>query len=319
MSSPGPEWRKAKYDAQGAQEVKSWIENVINEKLPDGDPVEVLRDGIYICKLANVISPGIAQFKVSQMPFVQVRVIFMSTFMKLLGRLTKMENIAAFLRAATHIGVPHHELFETVDLYELSDPVQVIITLRSLSRHAHKTNPDIPVLGPKLVAPSTVERKSTRTGDIPAWNTRQYGYMRGARNIITRQQILAPAAPNIMLNASSTSKTAPTPPPKPSGLMTIRPNAKQTQTAKPSIFGDDEDEAENPLHGKNNTLISHKPNAHGSAPRMVEEEEHPSVYAYDEVYDSMKAAERQANRVDDTKKVWVFDNWKWCTNCSRNI
>jgi hypothetical protein len=123
-----------------------------------------------------------------------------------------MENIAAFLRAASSIGVPHHELFETVDLYEQKDPVQVLITLRSLSRNAFKVNPDIPVIGPKLVMPRQRQSEFKRGGDnIPVWNTRQYGFMGGAsqategtligghRDIIAHQQKPAPPSPKIII------------------------------------------------------------------------------------------------------------------------
>lgn len=91
-----------------------------------------------------------------------------------------MENIAAFLRAVEAIGVPHHELFETVDLYELKDPVQVLITIRSLSRHAHQKNPNIPVIGPKLAQPNQKRAPFKKEPNVASWNVHQYGYMHGA-------------------------------------------------------------------------------------------------------------------------------------------
>lgn len=126
--------RRAKFDEQSAEEVRRWIETVVGIEI-NGDLISNLKDGTIICQLVNAIAGDqVARFKKSPMPFVQ------------------MENIAAFLRACEKIGVPHHELFETVDLYEQRDPVQVIITLRSLSRHAHQRDPTVPVVGPKLVA-----------------------------------------------------------------------------------------------------------------------------------------------------------------------
>lgn len=154
--------RKDKYTSESAQDVKEWIETLLNESLGDRDPVERLKDGVLLCRLVNAIHPKSANFKVSKMPFVQ------------------MENIAAFLRAAESLGVPHYELFETVDLYEMKDPVQVLITIRSLSRHAHQKNPDIPVLGPKLVQPTLRKAPFKKDTEAASWNVNQYGYMKGA-------------------------------------------------------------------------------------------------------------------------------------------
>lgn len=40
------------------QEVLTWIENVLGEKLPNGPYEDVLRDGVVLCKLINKISPN---------------------------------------------------------------------------------------------------------------------------------------------------------------------------------------------------------------------------------------------------------------------
>lgn len=40
------------------QEVLTWIENVIGEKLPNQPYEDVLRDGVILCKLINKIAPG---------------------------------------------------------------------------------------------------------------------------------------------------------------------------------------------------------------------------------------------------------------------
>ncbi len=61
-----------------------------------------------------------------------------------------MENINFFLKAAEEIGCPRMELFQTVDLFEMKNPVQVLDSLFSFARHAHDKNPNVPLLGPKL-------------------------------------------------------------------------------------------------------------------------------------------------------------------------
>lgn len=194
--------RKEKYDPSQVQDVRQWLEELLGESLPAGDLFAIIKDGTVICRAANAIEDRIAPFKKSNMPFVQ------------------MENIASFLRAAERIGVPHHELFETVDLYEQKDPVQVFITIRALSRYAHKKNPAIPVIGPKLVDPSRAKSPAKQV-EIPAWNTRQYGYMGGAsqgtegvvfgsrRDITSPPQTKSPQnAPKILVPSGSQGSIA---------------------------------------------------------------------------------------------------------------
>ena len=62
-----------------------------------------------------------------------------------------MENINNFLAALTDkLGVPKHDQFQTVDLYEGKNVIQVIDTIFSFSRHAVAKGFDGPLLGPKL-------------------------------------------------------------------------------------------------------------------------------------------------------------------------
>lgn len=263
--------------------MKDWVQSVTNQTVTDGDLLEFLKDGTIICKLANVILPDSAPYKQSKMPFVQ------------------MENIASFLRAAEKIGVPHHELFETVDLFEKQNPDQVLITLRSLSRHAHEKNSSIPVLGPKLVSPNQRKHFSKQTSDIPAWNERQYGFMGGAsqgtegvvfggrRDIISREQKPAPAPPKIQFSTSSNKGGPPKPPPKPVNLQQRRANP---------LGDDDDDDDDESSDGKmpskktpiNTQLIAHG-NKSALQSQQIEDSVDPSVFAYDEVYDNMKSAE----------------------------
>lgn len=43
--------RLSKYTPQAANEVREWIEEVLEENLPSGDLLEALKDGIALCKL----------------------------------------------------------------------------------------------------------------------------------------------------------------------------------------------------------------------------------------------------------------------------
>ncbi len=42
--------RLDKYTPQAAKEVRDWIEEVLAERLQDGDLLEALRDGLVLCK-----------------------------------------------------------------------------------------------------------------------------------------------------------------------------------------------------------------------------------------------------------------------------
>ncbi|KAK9475725.1 calponin homology domain-containing protein [Lipomyces japonicus] len=158
------EIRRSKYDATSANNAKAWIEQILEESIGEGDLIDILKDGIVLCKLVNKVVPNASiKFKQSRMPFVQ------------------MENISNFLNAASSIGLPQYDLFQTVDLYEAKDPAQVLQTLYSFSRHVNKQNPSIQPLGPKLATPQASPSRHAKQGvGIPAWNTHQYGYMGGA-------------------------------------------------------------------------------------------------------------------------------------------
>ncbi|KAF6806579.1 calponin [Colletotrichum sojae] len=118
--------RLEKYTPAAAKEVGSWIEGVLGERLPSGDLLEGLKDGVALCKLINLaVPPPGVKFKKSAMPFVQ------------------MENISHFLRACKQppLNLQEHDVFLTVDLYEQKDPAQVLQCLGAFSRAAHAANP----------------------------------------------------------------------------------------------------------------------------------------------------------------------------------
>ncbi|KAF2874511.1 hypothetical protein BDV95DRAFT_566328 [Massariosphaeria phaeospora] len=128
--------RLGRYTPQAANEVKSWIEDMLGDRLAPGDLLEALKDGTVLCRLINlaVPNPGV-RFKKSPMPFIQ------------------MENISHFLRACEQppLNMQSHDRFLTVDLYEAKDPAQVLQCLTAFSRVAHAVNPSsIPTtIGPK--------------------------------------------------------------------------------------------------------------------------------------------------------------------------
>ncbi|KAL1594413.1 calponin [Paraconiothyrium brasiliense] len=118
--------RLGRYTPQAANEARSWIEDILGERLPPGDLLDALKDGTVLCRLVNLAIPGPGvKFKKSPMPFIQ------------------MENISHFLRACENapLNMPSHDRFLTVDLYESKDPAQVLQCLSAFSRVANSVNP----------------------------------------------------------------------------------------------------------------------------------------------------------------------------------
>nr|CAH0108947.1 unnamed protein product [Daphnia galeata] len=155
----------SKYSEEHAQEVLEWIRELTGE--PDntsGDPDNIyqhLRDGTLLCKLANVMQPGIIKrVQESKMAF------------------KCMENINSFLEAAKTFGVPSQELFQTVDLWERQNLNSVVICLQALGRKASKYGQ--PSIGPKEAEKNERQfsEEQLRAGDTVI--SLQYGSNKGA-------------------------------------------------------------------------------------------------------------------------------------------
>ena len=151
--------RMSRYTPTAAKEMRQWIESTLSEPLPPGDLLEALKDGVALCKLANLAlpPPGI-KFKASPMPFIQ------------------MENISHFLKACevAPLNMPAHDRFLTVDLYESKDPAQVLQCLGAFSRQAHAVEPNIfkTTIGPKksgAMSPNSTGAGGYATNGTPSW------------------------------------------------------------------------------------------------------------------------------------------------------
>ncbi|KAI7873581.1 hypothetical protein K492DRAFT_154740 [Lichtheimia hyalospora FSU 10163] len=154
---------QSKYSIEHEQQARAWIENVVGEPLASEDFHESLKDGVMLCKLIDKLTPGQVKYKVSKIPFMQ------------------MENIACFLAGAEKLGVPKHDLFQTVDLYEKKNMTQVVDAIFSLSRHAYKAGSCSTFLGPKLADKHEVSfSQETLNASKGMFNTYQYGYNKGA-------------------------------------------------------------------------------------------------------------------------------------------
>jgi hypothetical protein len=98
-------------------EVRGWLYTFFHIEIPEGSLHEVLKDGVYLCKLINKIKPGsVKTINDSKMAFKQ------------------MENIENFLTGCKNFGVPEIHLFQTADLHQGQNIPQVIKTLLALRK-----------------------------------------------------------------------------------------------------------------------------------------------------------------------------------------
>lgn len=132
---------EAKYDPEKEIEAREWMTAVTGEELEGSTPGEAmgsknlhvaLKDGSYLCKLANaVIGQGTCKTNSSKLAFKQ------------------MENINNFLVACEKYGVNKTDLFMTADLYDNQNMWSVVCAIHALGRRAQTMGFDGPVLGPR--------------------------------------------------------------------------------------------------------------------------------------------------------------------------
>ncbi|KAI8909525.1 calponin homology domain-containing protein [Gorgonomyces haynaldii] len=124
--------KQAKYDPERERQALDWVKQVSGMPL-DGDFYTALKDGQALCMAINKILPE-KPIKISnsKMAFKQ------------------MENIHAFLEKIRVLGVPSFESFQTIDLFEAKNLIQVTDCIFSVSRNAEKRGWQGPRLGPKL-------------------------------------------------------------------------------------------------------------------------------------------------------------------------
>lgn len=164
---------QAKYDERFLameSEASTWLETVLGRPLSgDGDLCDKLKDGVALCDLCNTISPGLFRVRKSGMPFVQ------------------MEQISHFLAFARDtVGVPAHDLFQTVDLFERKNAMQVVQSLHVFSRYAaQKKLLDVPHLGPRMSTSASREFTKEQLAEAKnTINTFQYGRATGSTNVL---------------------------------------------------------------------------------------------------------------------------------------
>ncbi|CAK4032556.1 related to calponin [Lecanosticta acicola] len=176
--------RLSRYTPQAANEARAWIERTLGQSLPNGDLLDALKDGVALCKLANLAiasQHAAIKFKASPMPFIQ------------------MENISHFLRACEMppLNMPAHDRFLTVDLFEQKDPAQVLQCLGAFSRQANKINPSR--------FSTTIGGKKNGAAMSPATTGGNAGFSNGG----SFRRPASPTKPSAAVPASSTRAMSP--------------------------------------------------------------------------------------------------------------
>jgi len=111
----------AKYDLNVEAATRAWIEAVTHERLGEMPLQQELKSGVVLCQLVNAIKPGVCpKPSPAKMPFKQ------------------MENISNYLKACDDLGVPRHEQFQTISLYENKNMLEVLTNLQALGRAAQR-------------------------------------------------------------------------------------------------------------------------------------------------------------------------------------
>jgi hypothetical protein len=160
------EKRQLKLTQQNENSVRAWFDEVLQREqvIPREDSLQhALKDGVILCELMNRIVSGICKpNKKSSMPF------------------HHMENITQFLKACVELGCKETDLFQTVELYENRDMVQVINSLYAVARHARARGLQVPPLGPEMAKPHLVGFSPDVLASGKAIVSPQMGYAGGA-------------------------------------------------------------------------------------------------------------------------------------------
>ena len=132
MTAELKEKQASKYDPELESQARAWLQAVVGEPFPSGSFHEALKNGVYLCKAINVLQPGsVPKINTGKMAF------------------KMMENIGNFLDAMGRYGVTKHESFQTVDLFEGENMVQVVNGIHALGRKARAKGFAGATLGPK--------------------------------------------------------------------------------------------------------------------------------------------------------------------------
>jgi len=110
-----------KYDADKETKIRTWLETLLGTSFEEKTLQEALKSGVRLCEAVNKITPNLVK-KINKGAFPAMQ----------------RENIAAYIAACKFMAFNKAALFETSDLYEGKNMVQVIESCLELSRRAAK-------------------------------------------------------------------------------------------------------------------------------------------------------------------------------------
>jgi len=113
-------------------EIALWIEAVLDDCIPPTPFQELVKDGVLLCRVMNVLKEG-------SVPKIK----------KPYTKESQLENINAFLGAIKSYGVPEDKLFKAEELQSGSGIPNVITTVLALGRQCYEHGWEGPCLGPK--------------------------------------------------------------------------------------------------------------------------------------------------------------------------
>jgi len=205
--------------------VRGWLEQVSGERQPGEDLGDWLHSGQVLCKVANVLEPGICpRINTVDMPFKQ------------------MENITAFIQACRKLGVLEKDVFSTVDLYEKKNMKAFCQCIYSLASVVRSTAPAFkgPYLGvaQNSAVTDVARKKSAVTQDMGFRKDIDAEVKAGARKsriagddpgaAIPPDARAAPPSPRPSALAPKAASPAPRPP-------SPRPTAAASATPAPAV------------------------------------------------------------------------------------
>merc|ERR1719461_2188408 len=144
-------------DDDQVSEVKQWMETVNGESYLDF--FEDIRDGVELCKLLNVIKPGL----IAEKKFKKSKIVFVAR-----------TNIQLFIEGCKKLGIPETDCIETRDLFDQQNLNDVVLNLYAVSAISRKHNFGGPFIGKKYADKNkrefSAEVLAKSKSSVPNWN-----------------------------------------------------------------------------------------------------------------------------------------------------
>ena len=163
-----PQKHIGKRDKFVESEIALWVEAVLDDCIPPKPFDELLKDGVLLCRVMNVLQPN-AIPKIAK-PFTKEK---------------QLENINAFINAMKAYGVAEDKLFKPEDLNPGDNIPNVINGLLALGRVCFDKGWEGPTIGPKPTGqkkdwPENVLRASDAIVP-PQYGTNKFASQKGIR------------------------------------------------------------------------------------------------------------------------------------------